>query len=386
MEIKRTKELQLLQQRLEGSPIVAILGPRQCGKTTLSHQLADQQPASREIHFFDLEDPKDLARLENPVLALENLKGLVVIDEIQKNPGLFSVLRVLVDKNPLVKYLILGSASRELLSQSSESLAGRISYLELGGFSVDTLPHQDFQKLWVRGGFPRSFLAKSSQSSYQWRMDFITTFLERDVPNLGINIPAKMLRKFWLMLSHYHGQIFNASEIGRSLEISDATAKRYLDILAGTFLIRQLQPWSYNTQKRLVKRPKIYFRDSGLFHALLSVVDHHEILSHPKLGASWEGFALEQTIEHLGLQEQEVFFWSLHTGGELDMVFLRKGRLWGVEVKYHQAPTLTASMKSALSELSLAHLWVIYPGKENYGLDKKVSVIAMENLGKQNWF
>ncbi|MBI3324834.1 MAG: ATP-binding protein [Candidatus Omnitrophica bacterium] len=380
MEILRTKELDLLVKRLKESPVVAILGPRQCGKTTLAQQFARRE-ATDPVHRFDLEDPRDLARLEQPMLALEGLQGLVVIDEIQRRPELFPMLRVLVDKQPKTKYLILGSASRDLLAQSSESLAGRISYMELGGFSLEILPKDSAQRLWLRGGFPKSYLAGSHEASFQWREDFVTTFLERDIPNLGIRIPANTLRRFWMMLAHHHGQIFSASEIGRSLSISDPTAKRYLDILTGTFLIRQAQPWFYNTQKRLVKRPKIYFRDSGLLHTLLSLKDRDDVLGHPQLGASWEGFALEQVVQHLGLREQDVFFWAVHTGAELDLVFQHKGKLWGVEAKYGDAPALTKSMHAALEELSLAHLWIVYPGLKPYNLNKQASIVPIQQLG-----
>ena len=379
MEILRVKELGILKERLGQFPVVAILGPRQCGKTTLAHQFARQNPQS-EVHRFDLEDPRDLAKLENPTLTLEPLKGLIIVDEIQRRPELFPVLRVLADKHPSVRYLILGSASRDLLAQTSESLAGRISYVELGGFSLEILPENSVQNLWVRGGFPRSYLASTEQASFQWREDFIATFLERDIPNLGIRVPANTLRRFWGMLAHHHGQIFNASEIGRSLSISDTTVRHYLDILSGTFMIRQLQPWFYNTQKRLVKRPKIYFRDSGIFHALLSIERHEDLLSHPKLGASWEGLALEQAIQYLNLREEEAFYWGVHTGAELDFVFRAKGKLFGIEVKYQEAPTLTKSMASAVDELSLAHLWVLYPGKENYSLKKQISVVSIRHL------
>lgn len=379
MEILRTKELGLLAKRLKEAPVVAILGPRQCGKTTLARQFARREDVA-PVHRFDLEDPRDLAKLEQPMLALEDLQGLVIIDEIQRRPELFPVLRVLVDKQPRTKYLILGSASRDLLAQSSESLAGRISYMELGGFSLEILPEDSAPRLWLRGGFPKSYLAGSNEASFQWREDFVTTFLERDIQNLGIRIPANTLRRFWMMLAHHHGQIFSASEIGRSLSISDPTAKRYLDVLTGTFLIRQVQPWFYNTQKRLVKRPKIYFRDSGLLHALLALKDRDDVLGHPQLGASWEGFALEQAIQHLGLREQDVFFWAVHTGAELDLVFQHKGKLWGVEAKYGDAPTLTKSMHAALEELSLAHVWVVYPGAKPYDLSKQVSVVPIHQL------
>ncbi len=380
MEIKRTPELELLKKLFKDNPIVAILGPRQCGKTTLSHQFS--RLLVSQVTAFDLDDPRNVQRLKDPLLALEGLKGLVIIDEIQKLPDLFPVLRVLSDRSKKTKYLILGSASRDLIRQSSESLAGRISTMEIGGFFLKHVGAQHLEKLWIRGGFPRSYLASSGASSYQWREDFIATFLERDVPQLGLNIPAKSLGRFWAMLAHYHGQIFGASEIGRSLGVSDHTAQRYLDLLSGTFMVRQLRPWYYNTRKRLIKRPKIYFRDTGILHALLSLEEKKDLLLHPKLGASWEGFALEEAIRHLQLKEDEAFFWGVHTGAELDLVFEKKGRLYGIEVKYTQAPSLTPSMRFAFSELSLKHLWVVYPGKEEYSLSKNITVVPLAGLEK----
>jgi len=380
MQIQRTAEIELLNRLLRNNPIVAILGPRQCGKTTLSRQLSSQW--SKDVTIFDLEDPRDVQRLQEPLLALENIEGLIIIDEIQRCPDLFPVLRVLADRNKKTKFLILGSASRDLIRQSSESLAGRISYAEIGGFSLQLLGTSKVEKLWIRGTFPRSFLASSEAISYQWRQDFIATFLERDIPQLGLNIPAKSLGRFWKMLAHYHGQIFNASEIGKSLSVSDHTAQRYLDLLSGTFMVRQLRPWYYNTKKRIIKRPKIYFRDSGIFHALLNLEGKKNVLLHPKLGASWEGFALEEAIKTVRLKEDEAFFWGVHAAAEIDLVFPRKGELYGVEVKYAQAPNLTQSISSALKELSLKHLWIIYPGKESYPLDRKVTVIPLADLDK----
>lgn len=384
MDIQRTPEIDILKKRLKNAPVVAILGPRQCGKTTLSHQFSSQW--THNVTIFDLENPRDAQRLQDPLLALEDTKGLVIIDEIQRRPDLFPVLRVLSDRSSRAKYLILGSASRDLIRQGSESLAGRISYLEIGGFSLKHIGVERMERLWVRGGFPRSFLASSDLSSYQWRQDFIATFLERDIPQLGLNIPARSLGRFWSMLAHYHGQIFNASEIGRSLGVSDHTAQRYLDLLSGTFMVRQLQPWYYNTKKRIIKRPKIYFRDTGILHNLLSLEDKKDILSHPKLGASWEGFALEEVIRCAELKEDEAFFWGVHTGAELDLIFEKKGKLYGAEVKYTQAPSLTPSMRFALAELPLKHLWVIYPGKEEYRLSRNITVVPLGNLGKIKMF
>lgn len=378
MEIPRKPEIALLKKRLKDNPIVAILGPRQCGKTTLARQLIAKWPS--EVIVFDLENPRDAEQLRDPLLSLENAKGLVIIDEIQRQPNLFPILRVLSDRDKRLKFLILGSASRDLIRQSSESLAGRISYLEIGGFGLEHVGASSLEKLWIRGSFPKSFLAKNEASSYQWRQDFIATFLERDIPQLGIKIPAKSLLRFWTMLAHYHGQIFNASEIGKNLGISDHSAQRYLDLLSGTFMVRQLQPWHYNTKKRIIKRPKLYFRDTGILHALLSLEEKKDVLSHPKLGASWEGFALEEIIKCLRFKEDEVFFWGIHTGAELDLVFKKKGALYGVEIKYAGTPSLTPSMRSALAELSLKHLWVVYPGKENYRLIQNISVVSITNL------
>ena len=381
MEILRAKELGTLRTRLVDNPVVALLGPRQCGKTTLANQLARGRSPNR-VHIFDCEDPRDVAKLDNPLTVLEHLKGLVIIDEIQRRPGLFPVLRVLVDRHPKQRFLILGSASRDLIAQGSETLAGRISFMELGGFTLYDVGWKELRKLWIRGSFPRSFLARSDRASAQWREDFIRTFLERDIPNLGIRIAPRMLRRFWMMLSHYHGQVFNASEIARSLGVADTTVKGYLDILSGTFLVRQVQPWFYNTKKRLVKRPKIYFRDTGLLHRLMDVTTYRELLNHPRLGASWEGFALEQVLMHLGLREEQAFFWAVHTGAELDLVFQGGGRMWGIEVKYNEAPIKTRSMHSAIQELQLQHLWVIYPGDDVYPLGEKITAVGLAKTGE----
>lgn len=379
MQMKRNAEITIIKERLMNNPVVAILGARQCGKTTLARQYSTQ--CSGDVTFFDLENPLDVRRLEEPLLALEGLEGLIVLDEIQRVPELFPVVRVLADRpNKKAKFLILGSASRDLIKQSSESLAGRISYLEMGGFSLALVGADKEERLWVRGSFPRSFLAPSEAASYQWRQDFIATFLERDIPQLGFNIPAKSLGRFWQMLAHYHGQIFNASEIGKSLGVSDHTAQRYLDLLAGTFMIRQLRPWHYNTKKRIVKRPKIFFRDTGILHTLFSLENKKDVFSHPKLGASWEGFALEETIKSIGLRDDEVFFWGVHAAAELDLLFQRKGRLYGVEVKYAQAPGFTKSMATAFDDLSLKHLWVIYPGKETYKLNPNTTVLPLSGI------
>lgn len=379
MEIKRSPEIALLKERLKNYPAVAILGPRQCGKTTLAHQFA--RIWKKNVVFFDCEDPQDINRLSEPLTAFKDATGLIVLDEIQRVPDLFPVLRVIIDRKEDKKFLILGSASPDLIKQTAESLAGRISYIEMRGFSCEHIDTSAVDRLWIRGNFPRSFLARNEHVSYRWRQDFIATFLERDIPNLGFKLPARTMRRFWTMLAHYHGQVLNSSEIGRSLELSDHTVRRYLDLLCGTFMIRQLLPWHYNTKKRLIKNPKIYFRDTGLLHTLLSLETKHDVFSHPKLGASWEGFALEETIQRLQLSDDSIFFWGVHTGAEIDMVFQKKGRLYGIEVKYSHAPSVTPSIRSAVEELSLSHVWIIYPGIKIFPLAKNITVLPVTKLG-----
>lgn len=375
--MERLHYLQKIQQAFAIHPIVALLGPRQCGKTTLAKMYSQTKDLKRS-QYFDLENVTDLVRLENPQLTLEELKGLIIIDEIQRRPELFPTLRVLVDEHSTTQnYLILGSASRELIKQASESLAGRIHYLELTPFNLSEA--QDYQRLWLRGGFPRSFLAINDKASYQWREQYISNFLEQDLPMLGVQIPAVMMRRFWMMLSHYHGNIFNASEIARSLSISDITVKRYLDILAGTFMVRQLQPWHENIGKRQVKSPKIYFRDSGILHNFLRIETYEDLLMHPKLGATWEGFALEEIIRKHQLQNHEVFFWATHSGAELDLfAFIGKHRV-GFEFKYTDTPKITKSMYIALEDLKLDHLYIIYPGKIDFKLEKNIEVVGLKS-------
>jgi len=384
MEIVREIELSRIHAALQDNPVVAIVGPRQCGKTTLAKQFLRMEKLPDAL-FLDCEDPRDLTRLDNPMLALESAEGLVVIDEIQRRPELFPALRVLGDGDEKKRFLILGSASPDLLSQSSETLAGRITFLELRGFGPVDVPPGELDSLWIRGGFPRSFLARSDRVSFQWRMDFVRTFLERDVPQLGFNLPARLLRRFWTMLAHSHGQLFNASELGRSLGIRHTKVREYLDIMTGAFLIRQLQPWYYNTRKRLVKRPKVYFRDTGLLHALLALGNRDDVLNHPRLGASWEGFALEQVLRHLQLTDEEACFWAVHTGAELDLVWQRKGRLWGAEFKYADAPRVTRSMRAALSELDLGHIWVFHPGHGAISLDPQVTSVGLSELSVRGY-
>ncbi len=367
-------DLEFLQECCTSSPVTAILGPRQCGKTTLSRQI-------QADHRFDLENPRDLARLENAQLTLERLQGLVVIDEIQCRPDLFPLLRYLVDQPESARYLILGSASPQLLKQGSETLAGRLALLRLGGFRICELGPQSQDDLWLRGGFPRSYLASSTRESLRWREDYIATFLERDIPNLGIRVPPPTLRRFWLMLSHIHGQILSLSELGRSMDVSNTAIRHYIDILESTFMIRTLQPWFSNTSKRLVKSPKVYLRDSGIFHRLQTIDSWNALEGHPARGASWEGFALEECARSLGKRDQELYFWATQAGAELDLFWQHEGQSWGIEFKCSDAPTLTKSMRIALEDLNLSHLWIVHPGKESWALDERVTVIPLREVG-----
>ena len=374
MIIQRKHDLANIRHLIKSFPVTAILGPRQCGKTFLAKQI-------KADHYFDLENPRDLSAFAQPQLLLEKIQGTILIDEVQRRPELFPVLRYLVDNYPKQKYLILGSASGVLLRQSSESLAGRIAYYYLGGLHLDEVGKENIQKLWIRGGFPRAFLAKSAQESSLWLNNYLTTFLEKDIPQLGIAIPSQTLRRFWIMLSHYHGQIINFSEIAKSFGVSDMTVRKYIDILESTFMVRTLQPWHNNIGKRLIKRPKLYFKDSGLLHRLLTIDTEKDLWTHPKVGASWEGFALEEVIRSLRLNNHETFFWGTHSGAELDLFWQAKGKNWGAEFKYGDAPKLTKSMQSAVTDLKLSHLWVIYPGEKMYPLAPKVTVAPLRAIG-----
>lgn len=369
----------LIQKIIAGfktASVVALLGPRQCGKTTIARQYAELINNSPNL-YFDLEDPLDLIRLQDPMLTLDEIIGTVIIDEIQKIPDLFSCLRVLVDKPPKNRrYLILGSASRELIKQSSETLAGRIHYIEMTPFSWQET--HDLSKLWQRGGFPLSFLAENDKYSMQWRKDYIKTFLEQDIPNLGINIPAQNLRRFWMMLAHYHGQIFNASELGNSLDLTGTTVKKYLDILAGTFMIRILQPWHANIAKRQVKTPKVFLRDSGIYHTLLNINGYEELIINPKLGASWEGFVLEEVIRKLQVDANECYFWATHNQAELDLLITNGQKRVGFEIKHTKTPKLTRSMQIALSDLQLQEIIVIYAGDKTFKLHSQITCMPLE--------
>lgn len=370
--------LQEIEKKLRVNPVCALLGPRQVGKTTLAKMYIEKFNPE-EILFFDLENPIDLGRLDNPMVALGHKSyRLIVIDEIQRRPELFPVLRVLVDQDRTRQYLILGSASRDLIQQSSETLAGRISYIELPPLSLFEV--KDSTKLWILGGFPRSYLADSYTESYIWRQDYIQTFLERDIPSLGFDIPAKLLYRFWLMTSHYHGQIFNSSEIGKSLGVSHPTARKYLDILAGTFMIRILTPWFENLSKRQVKSPKIYFRDTGILHALLGIQNYNQLHNNPHLGSFWEGFALEEVIRTMQARPEECYFWATHADAELDLFIVQNGKRLGFEFKYVDVPKTTKSMHIAIEDLKLDHLAVFYPGNQIFPMTDKISAYGLETI------
>lgn len=373
--ISRSRHHERISTALRRSPVTALLGPRQCGKTTLARAIADERGA----HYFDLESPADRQRLQSPELVLGSLSGLVIMDEIQQFPELFSVLRVLADRpGHQCRYLVLGSASPQIMKNASETLAGRIEFVDMAGFDLTEVAGDETDTLWLRGGFPRSYLAESDEDSLAWREGFIRTFLERDIPQLGITIPAPAMRRFWTMLAHLHGQTWNASEIGRSMGLSDKTVRHYLDILTGTYMVRQLQPWHENLRKRQVRSPKIYLRDSGLLHSLLSIGSRHDLLGHPRLGASWEGFAVEQALSVL--QRSEVYFWGTQAGAELDLFFLSGGERFGIECKFTDAPKVTKSMHTALADLNLRHLWVLCPGKHRYPAHEKITVLPLTEL------
>jgi predicted AAA+ superfamily ATPase len=373
--INRSGILDAIKTALDRSPIVVLSGPRQCGKTTLAREFLC--PGS--VNYFDLEDPASLARLDEPMTALAPLEGLVVIDEVQRRPDLFPVLRVLADRRPAIaRFLILGSASGDLLRQTSESLAGRIERITIAGFSLEEVGSSAFQDLWHRGGFPLSYLAATETDSISWRRQFIQTLLERDFPQWGVRVPAIALRRFWTMVAHYHGQTWNAADPARALGVSEQTVRRYLDLFTDAFMIRQLQPYHANVRKRQVKSPKVYVRDSGLLHELLGIDTQKALVSHPKIGASWEGFAIEQVLT--SEPHDEAFFWATHQGAEIDLVLRRGERLVGVECKRSDAPTMTPSIRIALEDLGLDRVVVLYPGERRYPLADKVEAVPAAEL------
>jgi predicted AAA+ superfamily ATPase len=370
--IVRMADIVLVRAALRRSRVVALLGPRQCGKTTLAREIV----APGSLNYFDLEDPQSLARLSEPDVALRPLRKWVVIDEIQRRPDLFPLLRVLADRRPLpARFLILGSASPSLLRQSSESLAGRIETVPLEGFRLSDLGAAEQNRHWLRGGFPLAYTARTEKDSMVWRHQFLQTFLERDLPQLGVTIPGLALRRFWNMVAHYHGQIWNAAELARALSVNEATVRRYLDLMADVFMLRQLPPWFENIGKRQVKAPKVYVRDSGLLHALLGIANRRDLEFHPKVGASWEGYAVEEVLK--AVRPDEAYYWATHNGAEIDLVLFKDGRRIGVECKRADAPVLTPSMKIALTDLKLDRLCVLYPGEKTYSLGKKVEVIPL---------
>jgi predicted AAA+ superfamily ATPase len=377
--IERERHLSALQGLLERFPVVGILGARQVGKTTLARELAALRP--EPATFFDLEDPADLGRLAEPMLALRELRGLVVIDEVQRRPDLYPVLRVLADRpDQPARFLVLGSASPDLLRQTSESLAGRIFYHELGGFALDEVGTGARRQLWLRGGFPRSFLAGSDADSAEWRRGFVRTFLERDLPRLGVAIPPELLRRFWTMVAHYHGQVWNGAELARSFGVSQPTVRRYLDLLTAALVLRQLPPWFENLAKRQVKAPKIYIADSGLLHTLLNLETQEDVERHPKIGASWEGFALSEVLVRLGARPEEAFFWATHSGAEMDLLVVRGNRRLGFEFKLTDAPRLTPSIRTALVDLKLERVDVVHAGEHTFPLGERVRAVALGRL------
>lgn len=375
--VRRNSLLSALKNALARSRVVLLVGPRQSGKTTLARELLDED----SINYFDLEDSASLVRLDEPMTALRPLNGLVVIDEIQRRPELFPILRVLADrKGTPARYLILGSASGNLMRQTLESLAGRMERIVISGFSLAELGSESEQQLWLRGGLPLSFLAESDADSLAWRKNFIQTLLERDFPQWGVRVAATALQRFWSMVAHYHGQVWNSAEPARALGVSESTTRRYLDLLTDAFMLRQLQPFHANLKKRQVKSPKIYVRDSGLLHQLLGIDSMKSLYSHPKIGASWEGFIIENVL----MRElyDEVFFWATHQGAEIDLILRRGDALYGVECKRADAPRLTRSIRIALDDLKLKHVFVIYPGIQRFPLGRQVEAVPLQVLSK----
>jgi uncharacterized protein len=373
--IERANLTLRLARALRESPVVSLLGPRQCGKTTLVRSLA----VRRDAVLFDLENPADRRRLDQPMTALAPLRGLVAIDEAQLAPELYPVLRVLADRRPLrARFLLSGSASPDLIRDSSETLAGRAAFVQMAGFNLGEVGAVSLRRLWTRGGLPRSFLARSDAASLAWREDFVTTFLERDLRRFGVEIAPEALRRLWSMIAHYHGQIWNASEVGRSLGEAHTTVKRHLDILTGALVVRQLQPWFQNLGKRQVKAPKVYVRDTGLLHALLGLPTFAALEGDPRLGASWEGFVVEEVAHLAG--DRNVYFWATQSGAELDVLVMAGGKRWGVEIKYADAPRPTKSMHVALADLALEKIWVVHPGEARYALAPRIEAIALADL------
>lgn len=375
--IERTELLEAIRASFLVHPVVSLLGPRQVGKTTLAAKAAKGETG--KVIVYDLESTADRRRLTVPELALSEPASLIVLDEIQRLPALFETLRVLADRSDSqTRFLILGSASPELVRGVTESLAGRVGFVDVPGFSLGEVGSKRLRDLWMRGGFPRAFLAPDNAGSRTWRENFIRTFLERDIPGLGLRIPTETLHRFWTMIAHYHGQVWNGSEFARALGATEPTARRYLDILAGTYMVRVLPPWFENTGKRQVKSPKIYVRDSGLFHSLLGIDDWQALIGHPKAGASWEGFALEQTLAML--HTRAAYFWATHAGAELDLLVMLNGKRYGFEFKLSDAPGPTRSMHAAVTSLDLERLFILYPGSATYPLAPKIEATPLASF------
>lgn len=378
MNIDRAELRDRVEKALKRAPVVALLGPRQCGKTTLAREISRGRSAS----FFDLERPTDRARLREGELALSTLKGLIVIDEIQRRPELFNVLRVLADRRPIrARFLILGSASPDVVKGVSESLAGRVAFIDMGGFSLSELGARKLDRLWLRGGFPRSYLSPRVDESFSWREDFVRTFLERDIPQLGVQVPAEHLRRFWSMTAHYHAQIWNGSEIAGSLGVAHTTVARYLDLLCGSFVLRRVPPWHANLGKRLVKSPKVYVRDSGLLHYFLGVRDRNDLFGHPKMGASWEGLVLEELTRIV--PERDIYSYSTYSGAEVDFVIRVGAELVGVEAKCTESPSVTKSMRVTLADLALKQILVVYPGSDAFKMHDSITALPLGDLAKR---
>lgn len=373
--IERIGSLEAVHTALRRAPVVSLLGPRQAGKTTLARHIVGDQPAT----WLDLESPLDLASLANPQTFLSPLRGLVVLDEIQQRPDLYSLLRVLVDRpDQPARFLILGSASPRIVRGVSQSLAGRVEFVELGGFTTTEVGFEAREALWLRGGFPLSYLAATEEDSLRWRESFIQTFLERDLPQLGFDLNPIAMRRLWTMLAHWHGGLLNASELGRAMGLSHRAVRHWIDLLAGAFVLRELGPWHVNVAKRQVKAPKLYLRDSGLLHALLGIEDRRGLFSHPKVGASWEGFCIEQVLDRFG--SRNAWFWATHGGAELDLLLQLRGRFVGVEVKFSEQPRITRSMRIAIADLGLSHLYIIYPGSARIPLDDGITALGLNHL------
>ena len=372
-----------ITQKLKTVPAVTILGPRQCGKSTLARNIISKTPKAL---YLDLERPSDLNKLRDPEAFFTiNAGKLICLDEIQRTPDLFPVLRSIIDEQKRNgQLIILGSASPDLIKQSSESLAGRIIYLELTPFLLKEISNEKdptaLRKIWLRGGFPRSYLARKDQESFEWRLNFIRTYLERDIPQLGFRIPAKTLERFWKMCAHFHGQLLNNSKIGESLGVSHHSVRSYADLLDQTFMLKVLPPYEINLKKRLIKSPKIYIRDTGLLHALLNIETQNDLLGHPVFGSSWEGLVIENILSVF--PDWKAFFYRTAVGSEIDLILEKGDKRLAVECKASTAPGVSKGFWNALSDLQIREAWIIAPVKESYPIEKRVTVAPLEDFIK----